>query len=62
MGAGIIFTALQGMPDLRAGDDLAALLAAAMPADAASGEVQVQIQIQILVARKIVFKAEDLFR
>jgi len=60
MGAGISFTALQGLPDLLAGDDLAALLAATMPSGAVSGEVQVQVQI--LVARKVVPKAEDLFR
>ncbi|MDD5175326.1 MAG: coenzyme F420-0:L-glutamate ligase [Sterolibacterium sp.] len=48
--AGISFSALQGIADVKSGDDLAALLAAAMPS-AANGDV-------LVVAQKIVSKAE----
>jgi coenzyme F420-0:L-glutamate ligase/coenzyme F420-1:gamma-L-glutamate ligase len=50
MGASISFTALQGIPDISAGDDLPALLAAALPATTA-GDV-------LVVAQKIISKAE----
>jgi coenzyme F420-0:L-glutamate ligase/coenzyme F420-1:gamma-L-glutamate ligase len=43
--------ALDGIPEIRAGDDLAALLAAALPADLADGDV-------VSVAHKVVSKAE----
>lgn len=51
MGTSISFTALQGIPDVNAGDNLAALLAQAMPSEAISGDV-------LIVAQKIVSKAE----
>lgn len=43
--------ALDGIPEVRAGDDLAALVAAALPADIAGGDV-------VAVAHKVVSKAE----
>ena len=43
--------ALDGIPEVRAGDDLAALLAAALPGDLAAGDV-------VAVAHKVVSKAE----
>jgi coenzyme F420-0:L-glutamate ligase / coenzyme F420-1:gamma-L-glutamate ligase len=43
--------ALDGIPEVHAGDDLAALLAAALPADLADGDV-------VSVAHKVVSKAE----
>ncbi len=43
--------ALDGIPEVRAGDDLAALLAAALPDDLADGDV-------VSVAHKVVSKAE----
>jgi len=43
--------ALDGIPEVRAGDDLAALIAAALPADLADGDV-------VAVAHKVVSKAE----
>lgn len=43
--------ALGGIPEVRAGDDLAALLSAALPADLAAGDV-------VAVAHKVVSKAE----
>jgi coenzyme F420-0:L-glutamate ligase / coenzyme F420-1:gamma-L-glutamate ligase len=42
---------LDGIPQVRAGDDLAALIAAALPADVADGDV-------VAVAHKVVSKAE----
>jgi coenzyme F420-0:L-glutamate ligase/coenzyme F420-1:gamma-L-glutamate ligase len=44
-------TALDALPDIGAGDDLAALIAAAAPADLADGDV-------LVVAHKVVSKAE----
>lgn len=49
-GTSISFSALQGLGEVEAGDDLAALLAAAMPS-ASDGDV-------LVVAQKIVSKAE----
>jgi coenzyme F420-0:L-glutamate ligase/coenzyme F420-1:gamma-L-glutamate ligase len=43
--------ALEGLPELREGDDLAALVAAALPADLANGDV-------VSVVHKVVSKAE----
>jgi coenzyme F420-0:L-glutamate ligase/coenzyme F420-1:gamma-L-glutamate ligase len=43
--------ALDGIPEVRPGDDLAALIAAALPADASDGDV-------VSVAHKVVSKAE----
>jgi coenzyme F420-0:L-glutamate ligase / coenzyme F420-1:gamma-L-glutamate ligase len=43
--------ALEGLPEVRAGDDLAALIAVALPTDLADGDV-------VCVAHKVVSKAE----
>jgi coenzyme F420-0:L-glutamate ligase/coenzyme F420-1:gamma-L-glutamate ligase len=51
----ILCHALPGIPDVRPGDDLAALLAGAAPEDLASGDV-------LVVAHKVVSKAEGRLR
>jgi coenzyme F420-0:L-glutamate ligase/coenzyme F420-1:gamma-L-glutamate ligase len=50
-------TALEGLPEVRPGDDLAALLAAALPPDAPLSEHDV-----VVVAHKVVSKAEGRIR
>jgi coenzyme F420-0:L-glutamate ligase/coenzyme F420-1:gamma-L-glutamate ligase len=47
--------AIEGIPELRPGDDLAAPIAAALPADLADGDV-------VVVAHKVVSKAEGRIR
>jgi coenzyme F420-0:L-glutamate ligase / coenzyme F420-1:gamma-L-glutamate ligase len=54
-GRGIACIPLQGLPDLRPGDDLAALLASAAPEDLGDEDV-------LVVAHKIVSKAEGRLR
>jgi len=51
MSTSISFTALQWIPDIGVGDDLAALLAAALPSPVTTGDL-------LVVAQKIVSKAE----
>ena len=51
MGLTLSFAAVPGIPEVRAGDDLAAVIAAAAPADLASDDV-------LVVAHKVVSKAE----
>ena len=51
IGEGISFTALQGIPDINAGDDLAAILAAVLPSTVTAGDL-------LVVAQKIISKAE----
>jgi coenzyme F420-0:L-glutamate ligase/coenzyme F420-1:gamma-L-glutamate ligase len=51
MSTSISFTALQWIPDIGVGDDLAALLATALPSSVTTGDL-------LVVAQKIVSKAE----
>jgi coenzyme F420-0:L-glutamate ligase / coenzyme F420-1:gamma-L-glutamate ligase len=51
----LVVRALDVLPDVRAGDDLAALIAAAAPADLADGDV-------LVLAHKVVSKAEGRVR
>jgi coenzyme F420-0:L-glutamate ligase / coenzyme F420-1:gamma-L-glutamate ligase len=52
---GLVVEALPALPDVRPGDDLAALLAGAAPADLSDGDV-------LVVAHKVVSKAEGRVR
>ncbi len=55
-------TPLTGFPEVRPGDDLAALIAAALPAPAAADEKRLREADVLVVAHKVVSKAEGRIR